>query len=141
MASPTAGAVHRTGPAPIAQDYSKTIIQALTDDGLEIGPVSRVQLLLTCMFERLHDAIYVLPRQARDPGAAPVNPDEYARDVAMALKALKKYVHALPDDSEQVESKLGELNERIRALKAENLEVLQQAKSIHDEIYNFLVRS
>jgi hypothetical protein len=142
MASPTAAAIYRTGPAPVALDYSKTLIQALAAEGderLPIGPVSRIQLLLTCLVERLHDAIYVLPRQARDPGASPVNPDEYATDIAIALKSLVKYAESLPDDTADVTIELESLNEKLLTLRADNATFLDEAKVVRDKVHSLLV--
>ena len=145
MSSPTAGAVFRTGPAPAALDYSKTLIQALAEENsesrLQLGPVSRIQLLLTCLIERLHDAIYVLPRQAREeqPSAIPADPVEYATDVALALKGLIAHVDSLPDDAEDVRPALELLNERLRELRLENSELLKEAKSVREDVYNLLV--
>ena len=144
MASPTSGAVHRTGPVPIALDYSKTVIQALAADGderLPLGPVSRAQLLLTCVVERLHDAIYVLPRQARDPEATPVDPEEYAKDIATALKALERFTNELPNDMEDMTSELESLNERLKELRSENLAVLSEAKQVRERIYQLIGNS
>jgi hypothetical protein len=141
--SPTSGAVHRTGPMPIAMDYSQTLIQALVNDGedrLPVGPVSRVQLLVTCLFERLHDAIYVLPRAARDPDAPPVDPAEYARDIALLLKALKKFSAELPDDSTKIEGQLEELNAQLRSIRTENAQMLQEAKRVQEKIYDIIVK-
>lgn len=141
--SPSSGAIHRTGPVPIAMDYSQTLIQALVKDGedrLAVGPVSRVQLLLTCLFERLHDAIYVLPRAARDPDAPPVEPVEYARDIAVVLKALKKFSIELPDDTSEIEGRLEELNQRLVSLRSENAQLLREAKQVQEQIYDLIVK-
>ena len=136
--SPTA--IHRTGPLPLASDYSKTLLQALTDDELCIGPVSRVQLLLTTMVERVHDAIYVLPRHARDQangnessaGTVPPDPEEYARDIYTAIKGLEKYTQSLPDD--QVDCNLDDLNRRIVELRNQNQFMLDKARQISKEL-------
>jgi hypothetical protein len=144
MSSPTSGAVYRTGPAPVASDYSKTLIQALAEEDpdtrLHLGPVSRIQLLLTCLVERLHDAIYVLPRQAREEqaSATPVDPDEYARDVAMALKGLHSHMASLPDDQAEIEQELEAWNLRLQELRVENAQLLEEAKSVREQVYNRL---
>jgi hypothetical protein len=131
MASPTS-AIHRTGPHPIAFDYSKTLLQALAEDGaLPIGSVSRVQLLLTCLVERVHDAIYVLPRNAN---GSEVDPEEYARDVATALKTLKSAVHDLPDDTADVMSEVESLNLRLSELRTENFRMRENAKRMQEKI-------
>ena len=136
--------VHRTGPHPEASDYSKTLLQALVDDAggaMKVGSVTRVQLLLTCLVERLHDAIYVLPRHARNHDASQPAPDpeEYAKDVAGTLKALKKYALELPDDSVAIEeSHVDGLNKRITELRTENQAMLEKAKSVQLEIYSRL---
>ena len=134
--------VHRTGPLPAAADYSKTLLHALVDDetqkNLPIGSVSRIQLLLMSLVERVHDAIYVLPRHARDvslgttlPGPAP-DPMEYARDVASALKALKESASNLPNDEELTETffqeKLNELNQELVQVRNESVTSLEKAK-------------
>jgi hypothetical protein len=137
MSSPTSGAVHRTGPVPVALDYSKPLIQALAADGddrLPIGPVSRAQLLLSCMVERLHDAIYVMPRQARDPQSTPVDPEEYAKDVGLALKALQRFANELPDDSHDPTTEIEELNNRIQELRGENRAMLDEAKQVREYV-------
>ena len=146
MSSPTAGAVFRTGPAAAALDYSKTLIQALANEEdsatrLPLGPVSRIQLLLTCLIERLHDAIYVLPRQAHEENATAnsVDPDEYARDVALALKGLSSHVNSLPDDTLDVSEELESLNARLRELRVENTQLLNEAKSVREQVYSHLV--
>jgi hypothetical protein len=68
---------------------------------MKVGSDTRVQLLPTCIVERLHDAIYVLPRYARNHDSSQPSPDpeEYAKNVAGTLRALKKYAMELPDDS------------------------------------------
>lgn len=137
-------AVHRTGPHPEASDYSKTLLQALVDDvggSMKVGSVTRVQLLLTCLVERLHDAIYVLPRHARNPDASQASPDpeEYAKDVAGTLRALKKYALELPNDTVPIEeSHVDEVNKRIAELRIENQVMLEEAKSVQLEIYTRL---
>jgi hypothetical protein len=137
MASPTS-AIHRTGPHPIAFDYSKTLLQALAEqDGMQIGSVSRVQLLLSCLVERVHDAIYVLPR---NPSGVEVDPEEYARDVALALKALQSAVWNLPDDRMEIEGELAGLNIRLVELRKENSETLAKAKKVQEEISKLLVQ-
>ena len=137
----TVPGVHRTGPLPAAADYSKTLLHALVDDEtqkiLPIGSVSRIQLLLMSLVERVHDAIYVLPRHARDaslgtalPGPAP-DALEYAKDVSLVLKALKKFAADLPDDTlteELFQEKLTKLNEELALVRSESLHHLQRAK-------------
>lgn len=134
VSSPSA--IHRTGPVPAASDYSTTLLQALTSDELQIGSVSRVQLLLSTLVERVHDAIYVLPRHARDPssGVQP-DPDEYARDVAMALKGIEKYCQGLPDDENRnIEQAIEELNGKIVELRIKNEEMLNRAKEVQVQL-------
>ena len=146
MASPTS--VHRTGPHREAFDYSKTLVKALVEeDNLPIGAVSRVQLLLTCLVERLHDAIYVLPRHARTNDAMEGNhiapdPEEYAKDVAATLKALKKYAQQLPDDLLPVidQAEADSINKKLLELRNENRNMLNQAKSVQDKLYLRLIQ-
>ena len=135
--------VHRTGPVHAAADYSKTLLQALCDDESEdlVGSVTRVQLLLTTVVERVHDAVYVLPRFARDKftgepvSGPPPDAEEYANDVAMAIKALKKYAQELPDDFAEREI-VGEA--RLRELKEENHRQLELAREYEVRIKQVL---
>ena len=139
--------VYRTGPVPLAADYTKTLLQALTVDEeadgevLAIGSVSKVQLLLTTLVERVHDAVYVLPRHARDKmngetvSGPPPDAEEYARDVALALKALKKCAQDLPDDKAHVGYMY---NDRIEQLKFENKQQLESAKEWEARIKHVL---
>jgi hypothetical protein len=139
------GSVHRTGPLPAASDYSKTLLHALVDENtgtiLPMGSVSRMQLLLMSLVERVHDAIYVLPRHARDAalGTAPAGPGpssaEYATDVANVLKQLKVICHALPDDNltdELFQSRLSELNEKLSTVRGESS--VERAKEVKGKI-------
>ena len=89
----------------------------------------------------MHDAIYALPRYARnhDSSHPAPDPEEYAKDVAGTLRALKKYAVALPDDSVAIEeSHVEELNKRITELRTENQAMLEKAKSVRLENYNRL---
>jgi hypothetical protein len=146
MAS-SAGSVHRTGPLPAASDYSKTLLHALVDQDSEItlpmGSVSRMQLLLTSLVERVHDAIYVLPRHARDlalgtPCAGPgPNSTEYAVDAANVLKTLKTVSESLPDDglTEDVfQARLCVLNEELFAVRSDSKLQLERAKEAKKKI-------
>ena len=141
--SSTVPGVHRTGPLPAASDYSKTLLHALvaedTDSTLPMGTVSKMQLLLMSLVERVHDAIYVLPRHARDTalGSAPVGPPpdpmEYAKDVSQALKQLRDLAVKLPDDSLTEEiflQRLAQLNEELREVKSEAKQQLEKAKEV-----------
>jgi hypothetical protein len=139
MSLSPSSAIHRTGPLPLAGDYSKTLLNALVDDDLQIGPVSRVQLLLATMVERVHDAIYVLPRHARDKvtgaegqSSSSVDPDpeEYARDVFTAIKGLEKYCEFLPDDLSDYNERIQQLNSEIVELRVENERMLAAGREI-----------
>jgi hypothetical protein len=145
------GNVHRTGPLPLAADYSKPLLQALVIDGddgvspgIPIGTVSRVQLLLTTLVERVHDAIYVLPRHARDSamgtnltdGPGP-NPDEYAHDIVLALKGLERFALDLPNDlisDDEYDSRLKELNDELAKVRIENQDWLARGREAHIEL-------
>ena len=141
--SSTVPGVHRTGPLPAAADYSKTLLHSLvaedTDSTLPMGTVSKMQLLLMSLVERVHDAIYVLPRHARDTalGSAPVGPPpdpmEYAKDVSQALKQLRDLAVKLPDDSLTEEiflQRLAQLNGELREVKSEAKQQLEKAKEV-----------
>jgi hypothetical protein len=137
-------AVYRIGPHPEASDYSKTLLQALAEnDDMRLGSVSRVQLLITCLVERLHDAIYVLPRHARNGETTSLpapDPEEYAKDIATSLKALKKYAMELPDDQKETEQNVEESNQKLVQLRRENREMLKEAKSVQKQINDRLLQ-
>lgn len=132
--SPTS--VLRTGPYPEAADYSKTLLDCLRLDEFKIGSVSRVQLLLACLVERLHDAIYVLPRHARDPVGAAPEADEYAKDLFAAISSLKIFAQKLPEGIDMQE--LDRLNGRISVLKEQNREILQRVKEAETRVFSAL---
>ena len=93
----------QTGPYPLAADFSKRHLDCLLSEEFQIGTVSRMQLLLASLVERLHDAIYVVPRYARSADTSampPPNPDEYAKDMMDTLVALKRFAHNLPPSTE-----------------------------------------
>lgn len=130
----------RTGPVPPAGDFSKTLLKSVTDGSLDpyIGSVSKTQLLLCSLIERLHDAVYVVPRFARDTAlgveqqGAPPNPEEYARDIVEALRALKEVVKHLPDDLAPQED-MALLNTELEKLREENIADLARAREWEDK--------
>jgi hypothetical protein len=146
--------VHRTGPLPAAADYSKTLLHALVENDaekdLQIGSVSQTQLLLMTLVERVHDAIYVLPRHARDaslgtalPGPAP-DPLEYAKDVASLVKALEVSSQSLPSDElseDAFQEKLLALNMELNQVRGESRLQLDRAKNAKNQIQNKLCQS
>jgi len=147
--------VHRTGPFPVAADYSKPLLQALVAEdettgapAMQMGNLSRLQLLLTTLVERVHDAIYVLPRHARDTalgmssdtpsgGGAPPDPDEYARDVVMAIEGMKKFAKLLPDDSmtdSEFEERFTALSNELQSMRESNVTALEKGRKVEAQL-------
>ena len=126
--------VYRTGPAPVAFDYQTNLIECLTGPGNpgRLGPVSRFQLLLASLVERLHDGVYVLPRTVGGTTTA----GDYARDVAACIEGLKKAAGELPvrDDTDPQC-----LLEELERVKREQVEVIREAEELRHRVRNRLI--
>ena len=64
----------------------------------KVGAVSRAQLLATNIVERLHDAVYVIPRAVDTPPEErpSLNLKEYAVDIAYSVRELAKVSDEFP---------------------------------------------
>jgi hypothetical protein len=125
----------------MADEFSKPLTVSLADGSLDtsIGSISRSQLLLTSLIERLHDAIYVIPRYVREGDSGvertgpPPDPQEYTRDIVSTLRALQETCMDLPDDQEEYDD-LTELNSRLLDLRNKNKLHLEQARLCQERL-------
>ena len=62
------------------------------------------------------------------------DPEEYAKDVALAIRSLQDFAKDLPDDEIDPCANLVALNQRLVELRAENLEMLRLAKEAEVDI-------
>ena len=104
----------------------------------KVAAVTRIQLLATSLVERVHDAVYVIPRHVAQAESS-LNLDEYAIDIAYAVTELLKESDNLPPrrTHEEVISALKRLKEqdaeltdqiRVKLGEAEELSALAHSK-------------
>jgi len=100
--------------------------------GDQIGSVSRMQLLTSNLVDRLHDAVYVLPRHPSQN----LNLDEYAVDIAYSLQELTSESAKLPTrrTPEDLQARLRELKEEDDRLSVD----LQQRIETSRELLSLL---
>jgi predicted RNase H-like nuclease (RuvC/YqgF family) len=97
-----------------------------------VASVSRMQLLTTNLVERVHDAVYVLPRHASQN----LNLDEYAIDIAYSLQELVREAENLPrrTTTEQLQRTLQALQEEDTRLTVEISHKLKEAEQLLSQL-------
>ena len=115
-------------------------------NGEQLGTVSCMQLLITNLVERVHDAVWVLPRHAAQEheksleqdhtNIQPLNLDEYAIDIAYSLRALQKEALNLPSKRsyETTKQRLDELVEEERAITEQLKTRIDEASQIRSKL-------
>ncbi len=110
----------------------------------QVASVTCMQLLLTNLVERVHDAVWVVPRNASErhqsqasedaAPAQPLNLDEYALDIAYSIRKMRKESSNLPrrhpNMYEETRMKLKALVDEEAALDQEIRDKLETAKAI-----------
>jgi hypothetical protein len=101
-----------------------------------VGSVTRMQLLTTNLVERVHDAVYVLPRHASQN----LNLDEYAIDIAYSLQELVKESEKLPPRTtpEVLQSKLRDLHAQDSQLSSQIKAKLKEAEELLGQLDNHI---
>ena len=97
----------------------------------QLGAVTRIQLLATSLVERVHDAVYVIPRHVNQADSG-LNLDEYAIDIAYAATELLKEADNLPrrTTNEEVIQRLQMLGEQDKELTQQIRDKLAEAEEL-----------
>ena len=108
----------------------------------QVGAVSRAQLLATNLVERLHDAVYVIPRAVDlvSEDRPSLNLKEYAVDIAYSVKELAKVADEFPRLTEASfpDALAAVLTEEL-AVDAELRALLKDATNLRDRLdYRFM---
>ena len=100
----------------------------------QVGAVSRAQLLATNIIERVHDAIYVLPRAVDTPDQT-LNLKEYALDIAFSVKELARVADDLPELHEgNFQAELRQVAEAEELVDEQIRELLLRARFLKDTL-------
>jgi hypothetical protein len=101
----------------------------------EVGAISRAQLLATNIVDRLHDAVYVIPRAVDASEEAAMNLKEYAVDIAFSVKKLRQVADEFPTWTEaNFRKALADVASDETNVDAEIKALLEDARKVRDKL-------
>ena len=101
----------------------------------KLATITKLQLLACNLVERVHDAIYVIPRRED------IHLEEYAIDIAYSMKTLIDKSSKIPIKQQDLHLKLQELKNQEISIDQEIKLTLQQAKEFQNKLSHKMINT